>query len=828
MVAGNSLSTAQNVVLSTNIQTFNDSAVFGSPDYYKINLTKQSSLNVRASSLSQDINLNVLDASGNQVNDLTSVNGGSLAESINAVLKPGTYYIQVSPRNSTSTNYSLSVNGSVDFNSDVLWRETSSGNIYYWKMNGTSFTGTSFLGNAGSYQMVGTYDLDNDGYSDIVFQDSSNNFATWYTNNNGIKSFVTGTVGTNERIKGAGDFNGDGNGDLVIHNSVSGEVKFWYGDGTIRSTPAGLDKIGFNVLGFDIQAVGDFNGDGKSDLAWRETSGPGIGKVSIWNLDGNNLVSAGYAFNGTAIGSEWQIRGTGDFNKDGKSDLTWFNSNEQKSYYWILNNNTLVSSGQFGVQVPTGWESLGGFNRAVISDGIGNTTSTAFNIGNLNDPYQYGSFQGVVGLANTADVYKFSLNGTKTVTFGIDSPSTDQVRLELLNSSGTVISSIDNSTSKDHLLNNTAVINQSLGAGDYYLRVTSTDTNTKDGSAYKMNVGKTWLTFQNYATGSVSNTFGYSGSLGTGSSDYISFSNSSQGYLDVALSGLTGDADVWIWQDRNGDGNLAGPTDSVAYKPEYGTTGESLRAFLDPGLYWIQVKGITASNYTVTATGFTNSFSNSEKQFFTMNFRDGVNTSSLSTAQKTEFLKAADYWDSAIAKKNNTTVAGALNITINVDGTQFNNNTTYAKATNSAFTSTNSIQIATGTIWVNPNSSTLSLGNSDFGKIMRHEMGHVLGIGTSWKPYTNGLGFNLVNSSTDFYTGKYGREGLGLIDGTRVAKDVKVNTGEDHWDESINALETMTPFFDAGEDSYLSKLTINALRDLGWEVNVEKDDSFTV
>jgi hypothetical protein len=70
-------------------------------------------------------------------------------------------------------------------------------------------------------------------------------------------------------------------------------------------------------LEWAIQGVGDFNGDAKADILWRETSS---GAVGIWLMDGTTLVS-------TAIPAspplEWVIQGVGDFNGDGRADILW-------------------------------------------------------------------------------------------------------------------------------------------------------------------------------------------------------------------------------------------------------------------------------------------------------------------------------------------------------------------------------------------------------------------------------------------------------------------------------------------------------------------------
>src|SRR5262249_17627638 len=65
-----------------------------------------------------------------------------------------------------------------------------------------------------------------------------------------------------------------------------------------------------------IVGTGDFNGDGKSDILWRDTSG----NVAIWLMNGAQVTqSAGVG----SAPTSWSIAETGDFDGDGKSDLLW-------------------------------------------------------------------------------------------------------------------------------------------------------------------------------------------------------------------------------------------------------------------------------------------------------------------------------------------------------------------------------------------------------------------------------------------------------------------------------------------------------------------------
>ncbi|HYF37985.1 MAG TPA: VCBS repeat-containing protein, partial [Prosthecobacter sp.] len=118
-------------------------------------------------------------------------------------------------------------------------------------------------------------------------------------------------VGTRPSQVVVGDFNGDGKQDLAV--AEQDDVSILLGDGVggfsaaTKLTPAGAP------------AVGDFNGDGRLDLAISRT-GDGSSSVSIYLGDGAGSFNAGSSVDIGCIFSFWPVV-VGDFNGDGKHDL---------------------------------------------------------------------------------------------------------------------------------------------------------------------------------------------------------------------------------------------------------------------------------------------------------------------------------------------------------------------------------------------------------------------------------------------------------------------------------------------------------------------------
>jgi Leishmanolysin len=105
-------------------------------------------------------------------------------------------------------------------------------------------------------------------------------------------------------------------------------------------------------------------------------------------------------------------------------------------------------------------------------------------------------------------------------------------------------------------------------------------------------------------------------------------------------------------------------------------------------------------------------------------------------------------------------------------------------------------------------------------RVIMHEMGHVIGIGTLWRPK------NLLaarGSANPTFTGaKTQREYARLAGG--IARPVPVeNTGgpgtrEGHWRDRIFGNELMTGFISPGANP-ISRVTLASLEDLGYRVN---------
>ncbi len=142
------------------------------------------------------------------------------------------------------------------------------------------------------------------------------------------------------------DFNGDGKGDIVWRESLSGTVVVWLMDG---GTTLSIGVSGGASLEWKIVGVGDVDGDGKSDLVWHH---PSSGSVTLWFMDGVNIGSVGLPGAATLV---WVIDEVSDLNGDGKSDIVWRNTSTGDTAVWLMNGATILST-EFPGGVGLNWD----------------------------------------------------------------------------------------------------------------------------------------------------------------------------------------------------------------------------------------------------------------------------------------------------------------------------------------------------------------------------------------------------------------------------------------------------------------------------------------
>jgi hypothetical protein len=179
------------------------------------------------------------------------------------------------------------------------------------------------------------YDFNGDGKSDLLFQNVNATPQIWLMNGTSVISQTSlPQPPVQWKIVGSGDFNADGDADILWINTVSNQPAIWEMNGTSIISAVALVAP---PASWRIAGIGDFDGNGTSDILWQNSNG----QPSIWEMNGTSIVSM------TGLPTpppEWRIVATGDFNGDGKSDILWFNTISDQPAIWEMNGTSIMSA----------------------------------------------------------------------------------------------------------------------------------------------------------------------------------------------------------------------------------------------------------------------------------------------------------------------------------------------------------------------------------------------------------------------------------------------------------------------------------------------------
>jgi hypothetical protein len=201
------------------------------------------------------------------------------------------------------------------------------GDLFWRHIDGDVATTENALGDvSANWRIVGYGDFDNDGDDDILWRRLTDGFMVTWEMEDGL--FVVNHnlafVSSSWRVHGIGDFDGDGDDDILWRHTEGAVVTWEMDDGRLVTT----HSIEWASANWRINGVGDFDGDGDDDILWRHSAGA----VVTWEMEDSAFVTN---HNIETASTSWQIRQVGDFDADGDGDLLW-RSNDGRTVIWEM------------------------------------------------------------------------------------------------------------------------------------------------------------------------------------------------------------------------------------------------------------------------------------------------------------------------------------------------------------------------------------------------------------------------------------------------------------------------------------------------------------
>ncbi len=266
------------------------------------------------------------------------VYSGTVTVTHNAAGSPATYPVSCTVH-PAGTHGDLNQDGTPD----LVYRSQTTGAMSVWIMSGVNIvqqttTTPASLADLG-WQLQGTADLNGDGHTDLIWRHAlSGKNVVWYMNQTtrtgGVFLNPDTLADPNWQIAGTGQFNGDGKWDLLWRNSFSGRNVVWTMDGVNRLTGQ-FTTPDTQPPDWQVAGTGDFDGDQKTDILWQRASD---GFMTVWYMDGTQRTGQADITPQLAASAQpwWRISAVEDFDGNGRPDLVFRNSTSGRIAIWFM------------------------------------------------------------------------------------------------------------------------------------------------------------------------------------------------------------------------------------------------------------------------------------------------------------------------------------------------------------------------------------------------------------------------------------------------------------------------------------------------------------
>jgi autotransporter-associated beta strand protein len=247
-----------------------------------------------------------------------------------------------------------------DFNGDgvmdLLWWNPDDNHLYIWFMMGGQVTNVSAPIDSldiSQWLLIGTGDFNGDGACDLLWwKPETGEILFWYMQPamatasapfQAMSDPVSQTMTAHAALSYPGDLNGDGISDILWRDYASGDLTIWLmgadGKPTLSGPPTPADdtitrgeRPGVSGgLQWQVAGLKEADGDGKADLIWQDERN---NRLVTWFMDGANILRVVEENKG--LDTVWRLAGLGDLNMDGQADIVWRNEASGEVKAWLM------------------------------------------------------------------------------------------------------------------------------------------------------------------------------------------------------------------------------------------------------------------------------------------------------------------------------------------------------------------------------------------------------------------------------------------------------------------------------------------------------------
>jgi hypothetical protein len=147
-------------------------------------------------------------------------------------------------------------------------------------------------------------------------------------------------------IVALGDFNGDNKTDILWQNAA-GDVYVQIVSGVTNNVFNSTVTAEPSMAGYQVVGIGDFGGDHRADIVWINGANDSV----MWQMNGAAIQSNSTILAG---GTTWVIDFIRDLDNDGKSDLIWRSTADGNTGIWIMNGASATAYGHL-IDANTDW-----------------------------------------------------------------------------------------------------------------------------------------------------------------------------------------------------------------------------------------------------------------------------------------------------------------------------------------------------------------------------------------------------------------------------------------------------------------------------------------